>query len=69
LSKEKPTRYLNALMRKLLNEDLAEYTLPEKPNSRLQKYHLTRKEEKMLGMDEVDCEKYPGNVFNYMKFS
>lgn len=57
LGKEKPTRYLNELMRKLLNEDLVEYTLPEIPKSRLQKYRLTRKGEKLLGMDEEGREK------------
>lgn len=57
LGKEKPTRYLNELMRKLLNEDLVEYSLPEKPNSRLQKYRLTSKGEKMLGKDEEGREK------------
>ena len=34
---------LNAVVRKLLTEQLIEYTLPDKPNSRLQKYRLTNK--------------------------
>ena len=34
---------LNAVVRRLLNEEMIEYTLPEKPNSRLQKYRLTDK--------------------------
>ena len=34
---------LNAVVRRLLNEQMIEYTLPEKPNSRLQKYRLTDK--------------------------
>jgi ATP-dependent DNA helicase RecG len=43
LGKEKPTRYLNELMKKLLERDYVAYTIPEKPNSRLQKYRLTAK--------------------------
>ena len=43
LGKKKPTRYLNDLMKKLLVAGLVEYTLPDKPNSRLQKYRLTAK--------------------------
>ncbi len=42
LGKDKPTRYLNELMNKLLNEELVEYTIPDKPNSRLQKYRLAK---------------------------
>ena len=34
---------LNVVVRRLLNEQMIEYTLPEKPNSRLQKYRLTDK--------------------------
>jgi len=41
LGKPRPTRYLNDLMAKLLRERYVEYTIPEKPNSRLQKYRLT----------------------------
>ena len=41
--KEKPTRYLNELMKKLINRELVAYTIPEKPGSRLQKYRLTAK--------------------------
>ncbi len=40
LGKKKPTRYLNDLMKKLLITGHVEYTIPEKPNSRLQKYRL-----------------------------
>jgi ATP-dependent DNA helicase RecG len=43
LGKAKPTRYLNDLMAKLLRSGLIEYTVPEKPQSRLQKYRLTEK--------------------------
>lgn len=41
LGKSKPSRYLNDLIKKMLAQGLMAYTLPEKPNSRLQKYRLT----------------------------
>ena len=41
LGKSKPTRYLNDLVKKMLEMNLIEYTIPDKPNSRLQKYRLT----------------------------
>ena len=34
---------LNAVVRKLVTDQLIEYTIPDKPNSRLQKYRLTDK--------------------------
>jgi DNA-binding PadR family transcriptional regulator len=34
---------INRAVKELLNKKLIEYTLPEKPNSRLQKYRLTEK--------------------------
>ncbi len=43
LGKAKPSRYLNDLMRKLLQKGKVEYTIPDKPNSRLQKYKLAKK--------------------------
>lgn len=43
LGKKKPTRYLNELVVKMLKEETIERTIPEKPNSRLQKYRLTAK--------------------------
>jgi len=41
LGKVKPTRYLNDLMQKLLKAGHVVYTIPDKPNSRLQKYRIT----------------------------
>ena len=41
LGKTKPTRYLNDLMKRLLETNKVEYTIPDKPSSRLQKYRLT----------------------------
>ena len=43
LGKVQPTRYLNDLVRKLVTAKLIEYTIPDKPTSRLQKYRLTEK--------------------------
>lgn len=48
LGKNKPTRYLNDLMKKLLQLNYVEYTVPEKPNSRLQKYRLITKGKEVL---------------------
>jgi len=48
LGKNKPNRYLNELMARLLQQSVVEYTIPEKPNSRLQKYRLTEKCHKLL---------------------
>ena len=43
LGKPGRTRYLSDLMKRLLRDELVEYTIPDKPNSRLQKYRLTDK--------------------------
>lgn len=48
LGKSGRTRYLNDLMKRLLSDELVEYTLPAKPNSRLQKYRLTHKGRALL---------------------
>jgi ATP-dependent DNA helicase RecG len=43
LGKAKPSRYLNDLVRKMAANGLIEFTIPDKPTSRLQKYRLTHK--------------------------
>jgi ATP-dependent DNA helicase RecG len=48
IGKAKPTRYLNDLMAKLIIAEQVERTLPDKPNSRLQKYRLTEKGRSLL---------------------
>jgi len=48
LGKTGRTRYLSDLMKRLLNDHFVEYTIPEKPNSRLQKYRLTSKGREVL---------------------
>ena len=45
LGKVQPTRYLNDLVRKMVTAKLIEYTIADKPNSRLQKYRLAEKVE------------------------
>ena len=42
LGKDKPTRYLNDLMNKLLENGIVQHTIPDKPNSLLQKYRLIK---------------------------
>ncbi|MFZ2633614.1 MAG: hypothetical protein WA081_12795 [Desulfosalsimonadaceae bacterium] len=48
LGKAGPTRYLNELMARLVEQVIVEYTVPGKPNSRLQKYRLTEKGRQLL---------------------
>jgi len=43
LGKSGRTRYLNELVRRLTMSGLIEWTIPDKPNSRLQKYRITKK--------------------------
>ncbi len=44
LGKSRPNRCLNDLMAQMLKSGIVEYTIPDKPNSRLQKYRLTKME-------------------------
>jgi ATP-dependent DNA helicase RecG len=48
LGKTRPTRYLNDLVRKMVVDGIIEFTITEKPNSRLQKYRLTDKGKKYI---------------------
>jgi ATP-dependent DNA helicase RecG len=43
------TKFRNQILRPLLRAELLQMTIPEKPNSRLQKYHLTQKGRAWLG--------------------
>ena len=43
------TGALKRTLSEMLSETLIEYTLPDKPNSRLQKYRLTEKGRRVLG--------------------
>ena len=49
LSLRSKTGALKRSLRELLNNDLIEYTIPDKPASRLQKYRLTDKGRALLG--------------------
>ena len=42
LGKGKPSGYLNSLIRNLIQAGKLDYTIPEKPNSRLQKYRIKK---------------------------
>jgi len=56
MGKAKPNRYLDELMKRLLESGLTEYTLPEKPNSRLQRYRLTELgQERISHMETAPC--------------
>jgi hypothetical protein len=49
IGKKKVDGQLNDSVRTLLGEGLVEYTLPDKPQSRLQRYRLTEKGRQMVG--------------------
>ena len=53
LGKSKPTRYLNELVAHLVQQVFVQYTIPEKPNSRMQKYRLTEKGKQLLKKMEL----------------
>jgi ATP-dependent DNA helicase RecG len=48
LGQKEVSGQLNKVIRALMDQGLIEYTLPDKPNSRLQKYRLTPAGEKAL---------------------
>jgi predicted HTH transcriptional regulator len=48
LGQKEISGHLNQIIRVLLNDQTLEYTLPDKPNSRLQKYRLTEKGKSLL---------------------
>ena len=48
LGQKEVSGQLNKVIRVLLDQRLIEYTLPDKPNSRLQKYRLTLAGERAL---------------------
>ncbi|MBQ3290250.1 MAG: DUF4062 domain-containing protein [Kiritimatiellae bacterium] len=48
LGKEYYSGYLRRIIKMLLSDGIIEYTIPEKPRSRLQKYRLTEKGRQML---------------------
>lgn len=49
LGQKEISGHLNQVIRVLLNDQTLEYTLPDKPNSRLQQYRLTEKGRLLLG--------------------
>jgi ATP-dependent DNA helicase RecG len=50
------TKFRNQILRPLLRAELLRMTIPEKPNSRLQKYHVTQKGRAWLAARENDAE-------------
>jgi ATP-dependent DNA helicase RecG len=53
LGKAKPSRYLNHLMRTLVHTGTVAHTIPDKPNSRMQKYRLTPKGKAVIDAQRV----------------
>ena len=50
------TKFRNQILRPLIRAELLRMTIPEKPNSRLQKYHLTQKGRACLAARANDAE-------------
>ncbi|MGZ8258786.1 MAG: Fic family protein [Methylotenera sp.] len=48
LGQKEVSGHLNKVIRVLLNDQTLEYTLPDKPNSRLQQYRITEKGRMLL---------------------
>ena len=53
LGKEYYSGHLRRIIKMLLSDGIIEYTIPEKPRSRLQKYRLTEKGRQMLGQNGI----------------
>ena len=53
LGKEYYSGHLRRVIKMLLSDGIIEYTIPEKPRSRLQKYRLTEKGRQMLAQKGV----------------
>lgn len=51
LGQKTVTGRLNRIIRQLLADEYIEYTVPEKPKSRIQQYRLTKKGKERLGRD------------------
>ena len=56
LGKEYYSGHLRRIIKMLLSDGIIEYTIPEKPRSRLQKYRLTEKGRQMLARQQPKGE-------------